>query len=198
MSYLKELEASLSPLPQEEIQDALFYYEQYFFEGQMTDGQAVAEFGTPKNLARRLVADYYIDETRVLPQAQQKSPLVLTKMVVLAICASPILIPVMMAGLALIFALVITVAALIFALLVTVLAFGFAGLVSVLGGVLVLTQSFLGGLFFIAMGLALVGGLMLSWPMVVGLIRWFKQSLNKMIAWIGRKTIGSFGGKNDR
>lgn len=195
MSYLQELEANLSPLPQEEIKDALFYYEQYFFEGQLTDGQAVAEFGTPKNLARRLVADYYMDETRVLPHAQQKSPFVMTKMVVLAICASPILIPVMIAGLALIFALFITVAALIFALLMTVLAVGCAGLVSVVGGFFVLTQSFLGGLFFVAVGLALIGGLLLSWPMVLALIRWFKESLNQMIAWIGRKTIGRLGGE---
>ena len=75
MTYLQDLETNLKALPKAEIKDAMLYYEQYFYEGHLSDGQAVAEFGTPKNLARRLVADYYMDEARDIPEENQKSPL---------------------------------------------------------------------------------------------------------------------------
>ena len=73
MSYLQDLQANLKALPESEISDAMLYYEQYFYEGQLTDGQAVSEFGTPKNLARRLVAESYMDEARDVPEENQKS-----------------------------------------------------------------------------------------------------------------------------
>lgn len=74
MSYIQDLASYLTNLPQEEREDALFYYEQYIYEGKLTDGQAVSEFGTPKQLARRLVADYYMGDTPQLPE-KKRSPL---------------------------------------------------------------------------------------------------------------------------
>lgn len=197
MSYLKELEANLKSMPELEKNEAIFYYEQYLFEGKLTDGQAVAEFGTPKNLARRLVADYFMDESRGLPIVQKQSSFTLTKMVVLGICASPILMPLMIAVLALIFALVVTFAALIFSLFVIIFAFGFAAVACLLGGAFIMTQSVAGGFFYLGVSIAVLGILGLLWPIVINVIRWLKQCLSKIITWIGSKTISLRGIHHD-
>lgn len=71
----------------------MLYYEQYFYEGQhWQDGQWNWVWDAEK-LARRLVADYYMDEARDVPEENQKSPLGLAKIIILALLASPILIP---------------------------------------------------------------------------------------------------------
>ena len=186
MTYLQDLETNLKALPKAEIKDAMLYYEQYFYEGHLSDGQAVAEFGTPKNLARRLVADYYMDEARDIPEENQKSPLGLAKIITLALLASPILIPV-----------AITVVALIFAIVVTLGALGFAAVLGIVGGIFILTQSLLGGLFYISAGIAVIGGLILLWPAVTAMVKGLKQGVFVMIRWIGKKTIGRKGLHHD-
>lgn len=196
MSYLEDLEANLKALPKDELADAMLYYEQYFYEGQLTDGQAVAEFGTPKNLARRLVADYYMDEEREVPKENQKSPLGLAKIIILAIFASPILIPVMITVVLLIFALALTFVLLVFSLLAVLVSLGFAAIISIVGGFFVLAQSVLGGLFYIFAGLAVSGALILLWPVVMALIKWLAHCLVAIIKWIGKKTVGKRGVKN--
>lgn len=197
MTYLQDLETNLKALPKAEIKDAMLYYEQYFYEGHLSDGQAVAEFGTPKNLARRLVADYYMDEARDIPEENQKSPLGLAKIITLALLASPILIPVAITVVALIFAIVVTFAALAFSLVVTLGAFGFAAVLGVIGGIFILTQSLLGGLFYILAGIAVIGGLILLWPAVTAMVKGLKQGVFVMIRWIGKKTIGRKGLHHD-
>ncbi|GAB2023146.1 DUF1700 domain-containing protein [Pseudolactococcus yaeyamensis] len=197
MSYLQDLEANLKSLPKAEIKEAMCYYEQYFYEGQLTDGQAVSKFGTPKNLARRLVADYYMDEARDVPEENQKSPLGLAKIITLALLASPILIPVAITIIALIFAIVVTFAALAFSLVMILLSVAFAAVICVIGGILILTQSVLGGLFYIAVGIAVIGGFILLWPIVMSMVKGLKRWVFVMIRWIGKKTVGRRGGGQD-
>ncbi|GAX46549.1 DUF1700 domain-containing protein [Pseudolactococcus reticulitermitis] len=197
MSYLQDLAVNLKALPEAEIRDAMLYYEQYLEDGQLTDGQAVSEFGTPKNLARRLVADYYMDEARDVPVENQKSPLGLAKIIILALLASPILIPVAMTVIALIFAIVVTFATLAFSLIVTLGALGVGAIISIIGGLIILTQSVLGGLFYIAVGLAIAGGVMLLWPAVAAMVKGLKQGVFVMIRWIGKKTVGRKGVQHD-
>ena len=197
MTYLQDLETNLKALPKAEIKDAMLYYEQYFYEGHLSDGQAVAEFGTPKNLARRLVADYYMDEARDIPEENQKSPLGLAKSITLALLASPILIPVAITVGALIFAIVATFAALAFSIVVTLGALGFAAVLGIVGGIFILTQSLLGGLFYISAGISVIGGLILLCPAVTAMVKGLKQGVFVMIRWIGKKTIGRKGLHHD-
>lgn len=197
MTYLQDLETNLKALPKAEIKDAMLYYEQYFYEGHLSDGQAVAEFGTPKNLARRLVADYYMDEARDIPEENQKSPLGLAKIITLALLASPILIPVAITVVALIFAIVVTFAALAFSIVVTLGALGFSAVLGIFGGIFILTQSLLGGLFYISAGISVIGGLILLCPAVTAMVKGLKQGVFVMIRWIGKKTIGRKGLHHD-
>lgn len=197
MSYIQDLASYLTNLPQEEREDALFYYEQYIYEGKLTDGQAVSEFGTPKQLARRLVADYYMGDAPQLPEKKAQSPFTLARVVILALFASPILIPVLIAALAVIFSLIITFAALVFSIFAVILGFLVAAIVSIIGGLIITTQSVLGGLFYVASGLALIGLVMLGLPLAILMVRWLKTILMLMIKWVGKQTVGKKGVRHE-
>ncbi|MGX7048405.1 DUF1700 domain-containing protein [Pseudolactococcus piscium] len=197
MSYIQDLASYLTNLPQEEREDALFYYEQYIYEGKLTDGQAVSEFGTPKQLARRLVADYYMGDAPQLPEKKAQSPFTLARVVILALFASPILIPVLIAALAIIFSLIITFAALVFSIFAVLLSFLVAAIVSIIGGVIIISQSVLGGLFYVASGLALIGLVMLGLPLAILMVRWLKTILMLMIKWVGKQTVGKKGVRHE-
>ena len=197
MSYIQDLASYLTNLPQEEREDALFYYEQYIYEGKLTDGQAVSEFGTPKQLARRLIADYYMGDAPQLPEKKAQSPFTLARVVILALFASPILIPVMIAALAVILSLMIAFASLILAVFAVILGFFVAAIVSVVGGVIIVTQSVLGGLFYMALGLALIGLVLLVWPLAIQSVKWLKITLKLMIKWVGKQTVGKKGVRHE-
>ena len=197
MSYIQDLASYLTNLPQEDREDALFYYEQYIYEGKLTDGQAVSEFGTPKQLARRLVADYYMGDAPQLPEEKAQSPFTLARVVILALFASPILIPVMIAALAVIFSLMIAFASLVLAVFGVILGFLVAAIVSVIGGVIIISQSILGGLFYVTFGLALIGLVILGWPLAFLMVRWLKTIFMWMIKWVGKQTVGKKGVRHE-
>ncbi|GFH43218.1 membrane protein [Lactococcus hodotermopsidis] len=204
MSYINDLRANLKALPKNEIDEAILYYEEYLADGELSDGAAVAEFGTPKNLARRLVADYYMDaadEEMFALQGQEvakvpaKSPFKLTWFIILAIFASPILIPVAIVVVVMIFTVAITAATLIFTILCVLFTFAIVAVFAIFGGIMVLPQSITGGLFYISAGLAVVGALILLSPVVLTLIKAIKTLLVKFITWIGKKIIRKGGQK---
>ncbi|MCJ1976946.1 DUF1700 domain-containing protein [Lactococcus paracarnosus] len=197
MSYIQDLASYLTNLPQEDREDALFYYEQYIYEGKLTDGQAVSEFGTPKQLARRLVADYYMGDAPQLPEEKAQSPFTLARVVILALFASPILIPVMIAALAVIFSLMIAFASLVLAVFGVILGFLVAAIVSVIGGVIIISQSILGGLFYVTFGLALFGLVILGWPLAFLMVRWLKTIFMWLIKWVGKQTVGKKGVRHE-
>ena len=197
MSYIQDLASYLTNLPQEDREDALFYYEQYIYEGKLTDGQAVSEFGTPKQLARRLVADYYMGDAPQLPEEKAQSPFTLARVVILALFASPILIPVMIAALAVIFSLMIAFASLVLAGFGVILGFLVAAIVSVIGGVIIISQSILGGLFYVTFGLALFGLVILGWPLAFLMVRWLKTIFMWLIKWVGKQTVGKKGVRHE-
>ena len=197
MSYIQDLASYLTNLPQEDREDALFYYEQYIYEGKLTDGQVVSEFGTPKQLARRLVADYYMGDAPQLPEEKAQSPFTLARVVILALFASPILIPVMIAALAVIFSLMIAFASLVLAVFGVILGFLVAAIVSVIGGVIIISQSILGGLFYVTFGLALFGLVILGWPLAFLMVRWLKTIFMWLIKWVGKQTVGKKGVRHE-
>ena len=197
MSYIQDLASYLTNLPQEDREGALFYYEQYIYEGKLTDGQAVSEFGTPKQLARRLVVDYYMGDAPQLPEEKAQSPFTLARVVILALFASPILIPVMIAALAVIFSLMIAFASLVLAVFGVILGFLVAAIVSVIGGVIIISQSILGGLFYVTFGLALFGLVILGWPLAFLMVRWLKTIFMWLIKWVGKQTVGKKGVRHE-
>ena len=131
--FLTELRKRLRGVPQEEFEQAVEYYEEYFLDAEVDDVQDVIPMvGTPDEVARR-IWDECVDK-RVQVQQQEggvKNTAKTAWMIILAIFAAPIAIPVAIAFAAVVFALLIAMVAVVFALIaaaVSVVVFGFVSL----------------------------------------------------------------------
>lgn len=93
--YIKALRWELRRLPKEELEEAMGYYTEYFEEAKDAEGEydPVKEFGEPKILAQKIIQESMgklLDNT---PKTAKKS-ISAVWMVILAIFASPIALPV--------------------------------------------------------------------------------------------------------
>ncbi|MGL6174078.1 MAG: DUF1700 domain-containing protein [Cellulosilyticaceae bacterium] len=114
-SFISALRSKLTKLSQDELESAIGYYEEYFDEaGIENEKKVLEELGTPSQVAKQIMADYAIRES-VSEPLSPSSGIKTIWIVILAILASPIALPLAFAGLALVFSAFITIAALVFA-----------------------------------------------------------------------------------
>lgn len=153
--YLKEFEQLLVGLNADEVNDVLEYYQEYILDADLADCSAVtAKLGTPQQLARKTLADYSIRQTETVTATPRHNARLIW-IIVLALFASPIAIPLAGAVILILIAGVLVVGAIIF-------AGGFA----LISGFAILIQSFATGIFYIGMGLAGLGAGVLA--MLIG------------------------------
>lgn len=188
MSYLNDVETQLYAMPREERDEILAYYDEYFTDAHLTDEQAKQKFGTPKHFARRLVADYYMN-TENTTELKPKNQIKMIWMVILAILASPVILPVAI----LIIAILIAIAAVVGSVIVTILAVLFTiliiAIVSIVSGVAIIFSSVTGGIFSIGIGLSAIGFLILVGPLFIAGMRVVFNGFASLIKWIGRQFI---------
>ena len=122
--YIAELKHRLAGFSASDMEDAVSYCEEYFEEaGEGQEQQVINDLGSPARFAAQLKAErsirqeqqYHGDSRRKNPNSSLKN----AGMIILGICALPIALPLMLA-----------VVADIFALIITVLALGVAGIAS--------------------------------------------------------------------
>lgn len=129
--YLQELQLRLSHrLPPQELANMMRYYEEYFREaGPDNEQQVMEELGSPERLVRRIMGEQVVEDLdRPEPVAgRRKGGIGAVWTVVLAICAAPIAIPLMIA-------LVAVAAAMLVAVLALVVGVGAGGIICVVMG----------------------------------------------------------------
>lgn len=213
-TYLQTLRAKLTGnIGPREIDDAIAYYSEYFEDaGPEREQEVIAELGHPAYLARQIIGDQLVrylaeepdneqqqrqQQTGAAGQGQQqrqgtpppkkRSGLSLVWIVILAICASPVAIPVAVAMVSLAVAMVIAVLAVVVGIGVGGLVCIAAGLVSIVLGFSVLFYSFPSTLVSVGGGLAalgagallIVGVIALAEFCLVGIARLFSRQLAK-------------------
>ncbi|ULQ59209.1 DUF1700 domain-containing protein [Brucepastera parasyntrophica] len=130
--FMDELRNRLERLPPGELEEALAYYEEYFDEaGPEHEQDVIREFGSPAALASRILADHAVKEAKAAPYNPKKGFSALW-MVLLALFATPVAFPV-------IIALIIVV----IAVLIVIVVVGVTAISMVIGGI----ASFLYGIF---------------------------------------------------
>ncbi|MCT6892212.1 MAG: DUF1700 domain-containing protein, partial [Lactobacillus sp.] len=95
-NYISELSNNLSALPYSDRQDVIEFYQEFLFDGDFkTEQDIVDDLGTPKMLARKVLADYSIsDKDNPQPRnASSKSNLKTIWVILLGVLAAPIGIP---------------------------------------------------------------------------------------------------------
>lgn len=99
-TFLKQLERELRHIPEEDRQDAISYYREYFEEMGADDTMDVSrELGSPHKLAQTIISE--VADKHVGMQSSEggiKSGVITVWMVVLAIFAAPIALPLAMVG----------------------------------------------------------------------------------------------------
>ena len=94
-SFIDNLKAELSHMPQNEIDAAVEYYEEYFDEaGPENEQQVISELGSPKKVASQIKSDYAV---RLLDNSQvptAKKGFSAMKWTLIGICSAPVSIPV--------------------------------------------------------------------------------------------------------
>lgn len=181
--YLRQLQHYLKRLPKEDYDSAMEYFTEYFEEaGPEGEQSVIAELGTPKQAASELLSNL-LNEQIIQPQKQRSVGSVLM-IVLLAICAAPIALPLAIAAVIILFALVLVIACMV----VCVLLLGVCGVL--VGGKLILVGIASAGTsvpgMCILLGLGLLGiglGILLSLALIA-LCRLIGLGLLRLIHWI--------------
>ncbi|ETY73133.1 membrane protein [Lactiplantibacillus fabifermentans T30PCM01] len=186
--YLNKFAALLVQLNDTERDEVLEFYREYILDAQLdTYEDCVAELGTPKQLARKVLADYSIrfnenlqDSDSSKPQ-KSKAGVRAIWLVVLALLSTPITIPALIVIMAILFAVAAVVFALGVALVCGLFGLTILGFGMLTAGIGVFGQSIWVACFYIGTGLAIIGGELLILPLVVWFISLIIQGVSKVV-----------------
>lgn len=200
--YIKALERELKKLPKEEREDAVSYYREYIEEAcQIGEGIAgnsesqtknkkaydpEEEFGQPKELAAQIIQESAGKALKEPPKSAKKG-MSTVWVVILAILASPIALPVGIALIAVMAVLVLAAAVLAGSLFIAGAAAVLAGILGIVAGIIIMFSSAATGILTLGFcvfcvgigGLLAVAAYHLGKAMIAGIVRLFGKKLKK-------------------
>lgn len=174
--YMEELKKYLKRLPQEDFDNAIEYFSEYFEEaGPEKEQQVMRELGEPKEAARELFLNLLqesvekdqdiVEEKAPVLKGKRRSPGKIILLVFLVLCASPVSLALLAFVFAVLCAVILTVAAVIFSIGITGIAAIAGGIVTIgVGGSLILKSAaaacmMVGGGFLMT-GIGILAGLL--------------------------------------
>jgi len=154
--FIAELKKKLRKLPFDEVKEAVDYYEGYFDDAGEENEQAVLEeLGSPSAVASHIIANFAVKEADTEESGKKNWRSVW--LVILALFASPIAVPIVLSLGVVAIVLVITVLSVLLSFFIAGIAFVASGLASVVAGFLVIFQSVPSTLFYVGAGLMCLG-----------------------------------------
>ena len=186
---MQRLRKKLSPLPSGEIDSAVQYYEEYFDEaGTENEPAIIDELGPPEKVASMIKVNHAVNDIKKSDGSAKKS-LKAIFIVILAIFASPIAIPIGIAVFAVILSLVIALLAVFISLLAAGVGVAAGGLLSIIAAVVVLAQSPATFVFYAGFGLTSIAvgvALFMSVAYISKIcFRWIANMASKLV--VGRR-----------
>jgi uncharacterized membrane protein len=152
------LEQGLSKVPKEERDAALDYYNEYFDDaGPENEQRVIEELGSPLQIAARIKADSAVKKLEEDKKPSVKKGISAVWLVILAIFAAPIALPLAIGAAALAIGLLIALIGIVIALVVSVAAFFLGGVMVVVSGIAVVASSVPTAIFTIGVGLMILG-----------------------------------------
>lgn len=194
-AYLAQLRQQLAQLTEDERADVLDFYTEYIEDAQLTADDVLVRLGTPRQLARKILADYSIKQNESTLETGQrataKSNVSLVWVIILAILSTPVTIPISILLLVIIFTILLSAAVVIGGILITILG-AIVGLAAI-GGValyfgvgLILTNFFI-GTAYLGMGLAGIGLALVLIPFLVLMTKVLCQAFANFFRFLYRK-----------
>jgi uncharacterized membrane protein len=185
--YIAKLTKYLRKLPQQDYEEAIEYFMEYFEEaGPENEAQVIAELGTPKEAAHEVISRL-LDEKIIEDKSSLRNKTTILWIAILAVLASPVALPILLFFLAMI----MTLLMIIFAVIVTALALTFALLIS---GVYtfftsfsLLSVSLASTLFGGGLGLMMLGGALLLLLISFEICKLIVKLITLLIKWLIKK-----------
>lgn len=192
--FISQLKENLSNLPAEERENAISYYTEYLDDavvGNLNENsntnieeRIIRELGSPSKIASQIIGNYAVSDIATSPKSAQKGLSTLW-IVILAIFASPIALPIAFGAVALAFALIVTIFSFVFAFALAAAACIVSGGFIIIVGFRILLTSFDFATFFLFVG----GGLItIAIGIIFGWLTIFltKKSLSLMAQLLGK------------
>ncbi len=218
--YLYDLRKRLRKLPPQEVDQAMRYYEEYFAEaGPEGEAEIINRLGTPAQVASAIISDYALKDMgstgasvnagvagstggaegfagnptahNASQPVRKSSSLKTMWIVILAVLASPIAIPVAIALLFVVFAVLIALFCVFLALFVSALVMAVTGLVAVGLSIVALFSQPIDALAMMGVGLICAS---LGLALGIGTIKLCQLTI-KGITWIFARILGKKGGQ---
>lgn len=186
--FFMKLEQGLSKVSREERDAALDYYHEYFDEaGPENEQKVVEELGPPMQIAARIRADSAVRRLEEDARPSMKKGISAIWLVLLAILAAPVALPLAIGAAALGFGLLVLLVGIMAALIACVVALFVGGIAVLIAGVAVIATSFPTAMFSVGLGLLLLGGAILVGILILltargifgGLAKGMNRQLNK-------------------
>jgi uncharacterized membrane protein len=155
---MAELEQQLARIDSREREEALAYYNEYFDEaGPENEARAIEELGSPVRVAAQIKADAAVRGMGKTEAPPVKKGISAIWIVILAILALPVAVPVAVAVFGVGIGLLVSVFAVVAALLVAAVAVCGGGVLAFVAGISVLFTDVPTGIFYMGGGLAASG-----------------------------------------
>lgn len=173
--YMEEFKSLLDQLTVDERTEVTHFYQECLQDGHFDSYNAcVKELGTPRQLARKILADYSIKASTAPRTTSSKNDVKTIWLILLALFSSPVAIPLIVVAGALLVAVIAVAGALIISLIAIFFAAVISGLWSAAIGVSTILIQVWTGLFYLGIGLSFIG-------ILVMLVPAFKNSIDRLI-----------------
>ena len=155
--YLKRLSGKLKRLPREDYEIAMEYFTEYFEEaGLENEQQAITDLGSPEDAADAIIRDLAYRQLDSVKKGFRRG-ISTVWIVILAIFASPIAVPVAIAVCAVLFALLAAIFSVLLSAAIVVLCAAGISVVAILAGIWISFQSPVNGITTLGAGLLGIG-----------------------------------------
>lgn len=190
--YIADLASYLSPLTETERQDALEFYDEFIADGGLASRQAIEEkLGTPRQLSRKILADYSIKANEQSSQdghpASPHSSWRVFWWVLVAIITSPLTFGVGLVAVVVLIALAACLFGLAVGAVAIVGSLAAVAVATLYVGVCLLFTAPMTGLYYGGIGLTAIGGFMVCLPLLYWLIRLLTQAVANFAKFIYQK-----------
>lgn len=184
--FFTKLEQGLLKVSKEERETALDYYNEYFDDaGPENEQKVIEEIGSPAQIAARINADSAVKKLEGDAKPSLKKGISAVWLVILAILAAPIALPLAVGAAAVAIGLLAALIGVVIALIASVAAFFIGGVVVIVSGIAVIATSIPTAIFAIGIGLLILGLSILAGILVVlaarGVFGSIAKGMNKQL-----------------
>lgn len=156
--FIEGLKREISGLPEEEIEAAVEYYEEYFDEaGTENEEELLRRLGSPKNAARQIKAQYAVRSFDEDEKPSARKGISAVWYIIIGICSAPVSVPLAICMGALAIALLVTAICCIAALFAGIAAGALSGIAVLVIGVMSVPVTLSSALMLIGIGLTAAG-----------------------------------------